>query len=349
MAAKLGHAGLGGTHQRQYALGVVAHSTQEHAALDRVAEARCEGRQGVAIALRHRRAEDAGVGVHETYALLVADDRRGHEGVGAGEQADRARVAVHVLDQDRGAAPQDLGLAQPRAEPARRQAVLARWVDALGHERTSLQREHRRSAEAGALAQRTSRDAEEGLDGGRAAELPESAADAEQGGVGRRRRGRSSRPRLRRGGARSRAAIRRRVGREHSPGRRSDRVRREQRGADQPKPAVTGYGGWRASTSTTSSRTSASPPTTPATQGVRSLGDSVVGRGGLALTGPSVRGSGTLSDRWTRTGDLRSSRALRSLVRAAARRPRVRGPTTPSAARACASWKRCTADAVRGP
>jgi hypothetical protein len=84
---------------------VVAHSPQEHAALDRVAETRCEGSQGIAIALRHRRAKGAGVGVHEAYALLVADDRRSHEGVGAGEQADRARVAIHILDQDRGAAP----------------------------------------------------------------------------------------------------------------------------------------------------------------------------------------------------------------------------------------------------
>ena len=152
VAAQLGHAGLGGAHQREDALGVVAHSAQEHAALERVAEAHGEGRQRVAIALRHRRAEGAGIGVHEPDALLVADDRRGHEGFGAGEQADRARVAVHVLDQDRGAAPQHLGLAQARPEPARRQAVLAGWMDALGHERAPLQREHRRPPEAGALA-----------------------------------------------------------------------------------------------------------------------------------------------------------------------------------------------------
>ena len=60
------------------------------------------------------------------------------------------------------------------------------------------------------------------------------------------------------------------------------------------------YGGRRASTTRPAAGRAQARPRRPPTQGVRSLGDSVVGAADCAFTGPPVGGSGTLSDRWTR-------------------------------------------------
>ncbi len=261
------------------------------------------------------------------------------------------RVGAHILDEDSHPAPQHLCFAQTRPQRIGRGPVSVGWIHALRDQRATLEAEDGRALEPGALAERPGGAGEEHLDGGRAAQAPERLAHPQQRRAGRRRGARGVSPRAISGASvrpsRCSAWRRDRVWhgwRTPRPWRRRRRtpratLRTPDRASDQACAWPRGRSQRRlASLHTTASSRASASPTTAASQG-----DGPVEESGLARSGWAsgrVRAGGrsvTLSARLLRAGDLRSSFALRSLLRSATSRPMVCGPTTPSTARACAS------------
>ena len=148
----------------------------EHAPFERVAEPFGEHGQRVPVELGHRLSHRARIGVDEPDRLLLADDRRGHEGPCPIEHSDSAWVAAHILDEDRRAAPQHLGFAQPGPELIGLRPVSVGWVHALCDQRASLQAEDGRARKPGSLAERPGGAREENRHGGRATQAPKRLA-----------------------------------------------------------------------------------------------------------------------------------------------------------------------------
>ena len=131
--------------------------------------------------------------MHQRDGALVAHDRSGDEGGGAGKEAERARVAEGVLDQHRPLPAQHLRLVEAGSErrriggERRELGELLRIevapVNALERERSPADAEHGGAVEAEVLAQRLDGLAEERL---QRAERPQAPQGAAHSGVGKR-------------------------------------------------------------------------------------------------------------------------------------------------------------------